>query len=351
MIKLKGGYNNMKKIIIASYSFIAAIIGAGFASGQEILSFFVIYGKWGIAGIIISVLIFGSFAYFVIHESKKIGTDSYCLFLRNEMGSNLGNISVWITIIFSVCTFAVMTACFSEIMYLFFEIDKKISRVIFGIICIAAVSAGSHKALQFNGILGIIIVIGIISSTLYILRFREHQTFSPNISAVISGAGYSGYNLIGSGIVLTKLSSDLKDNRSGLMVALISSAGLFVMMSLIYCLLSIYYKYLDLSEIPMLVLAIRENKIIACFYMIMMQLAVITTAVSSCVGVSELTGKNIGISSVFTCVVGIIAGGAGFSNLINYVYRICGYIGIMMIVYIFTKKIIKNIKIREILSK
>ena len=53
-------------MIITIYNYIGALIGAGFASGQEILTFFVKYGRLGGVGVVISSVIFGLFAYFIL---------------------------------------------------------------------------------------------------------------------------------------------------------------------------------------------------------------------------------------------------------------------------------------------
>ena len=63
----------MKQIIIASYSFIAAVIGAGFASGQEIMCYFVRFGKLGFPGIVIFAAVFAVFSFSVMCACKKLG--------------------------------------------------------------------------------------------------------------------------------------------------------------------------------------------------------------------------------------------------------------------------------------
>ena len=47
----------LKNILIITMTIIGSIIGAGFASGQEINSFFYKYGIIGILGIIISIIL------------------------------------------------------------------------------------------------------------------------------------------------------------------------------------------------------------------------------------------------------------------------------------------------------
>ena len=53
----------MKEIIPIVLVIIGALIGAGFASGQEIYSFFYTYGIYGIYGIIIMCILLGILIY------------------------------------------------------------------------------------------------------------------------------------------------------------------------------------------------------------------------------------------------------------------------------------------------
>ena len=72
----------MKEIISITLVIIGALVGAGFASGQEIFSFFYVYGKNGIFGIIIMCLLMG----FLIYKTLKIAylnkNDNYNYFLN-----------------------------------------------------------------------------------------------------------------------------------------------------------------------------------------------------------------------------------------------------------------------------
>ena len=53
----------MIEVISITLVILGALIGAGFASGQEIFSFFYIYGKNGIYGILIMSILIGIFIY------------------------------------------------------------------------------------------------------------------------------------------------------------------------------------------------------------------------------------------------------------------------------------------------
>ena len=72
----------MTKNIIPNIARIAAnfagtIIGAGFASGQELTQFFVAYGSMGLTGLLITCLLFTWLTIQVLEISYQIHATSY----------------------------------------------------------------------------------------------------------------------------------------------------------------------------------------------------------------------------------------------------------------------------------
>ena len=63
----------MKKDFVVSGVYIAAIIGAGFASGSEFVYYFAKFGKLGFLGIVLSSLLFGLMAAWILGISKEKG--------------------------------------------------------------------------------------------------------------------------------------------------------------------------------------------------------------------------------------------------------------------------------------
>ena len=61
---------NMKAFSIAM-AFAGTIIGAGFASGQELMQFFGNFGMMGILGSVVAVLFFAGYAYVVMKLAKE----------------------------------------------------------------------------------------------------------------------------------------------------------------------------------------------------------------------------------------------------------------------------------------
>lgn len=64
-----------------------AIIGAGFASGREIMSFFTRYGSWSWAGIILSAAMMGGLAWLVMRQGAQTGETTLSGLCRYTLGA------------------------------------------------------------------------------------------------------------------------------------------------------------------------------------------------------------------------------------------------------------------------
>ena len=121
----------MRETFSITLVIIGALIGAGFASGQEIYSFFYSYGIIGIVGIIVTCGLIGLMIYksLKIICSKEINSYDEILriFIKNERVTKIINMILNILLL---VTFYIMIAGFGA----YFEQELGIHRVIGNII-------------------------------------------------------------------------------------------------------------------------------------------------------------------------------------------------------------------------
>ena len=85
----------MKEVLKSVFVIVGAVVGAGFASGQEIYSFFNIYNENGLIGIIISSILLGIIIYKVLKKSNESKLKSYDELLEKiKVPSTIKNIFV-----------------------------------------------------------------------------------------------------------------------------------------------------------------------------------------------------------------------------------------------------------------
>lgn len=326
----------MFNILAAAFSYTAALVGAGFASGQEIISFFVRYGKAGFFGIIIAAVFFGVFAAVVLAKSIELHSDRYSEYLSHIMPPYLRRISEIITAMYGLAVFCVMASCGGRMGYMLFGADIRIGITAVCLISTAVFLTGTNGVISLNALLGAVITIGITACCIYMTAYREHQTFSQNVRMTVSAMSYSGYNLLTAGAVLVPMSRRFTRKSDAYLTGLASGCMMLVMMLLIWGLLSIYYGKINLGEIPMLTMAMRQNTAVTVIYGILLFAAVLSTAVSSGISTIDIIGAHLGKipACAVTALCGICFGMTSFSRLIDTAYRLCGYAGFFAVAYI-----------------
>lgn len=345
------GGDILKNIFIAAYAYIAALIGAGFASGQEILCYFNRFGRYGFYGIIIAALTFAVFAYIIFYTCVCIKAESFDDFLAIFPGKNTSRIFRFLTGLFSFAVFAVMLAAFGEICAYATGIPQKYSALAAAAVCAVLLCRGPDGIITLNGLIGIILAIGIAYCCFYILRYREFHVFSYGGEITGNALIYSGYNLITVIPVLAVTSRRLKSGADAAASSVISGMVFFILMSLIFCILAIYEGKVNLGEFPMLTMAYRQNKILGCFYGLLLGASIITTLLASAESVSEtfaIRKKHIRAAAV--TAIAYMLSGMGFGTLVDTAYRITGIIGFVICCIVSAlciKAIIKS-KIKDI---
>ena len=85
----KNGVSTWK--IAATY--IGTVVGAGFATGQEILQFFVRFGKPGLLGILLAAVLFVFFGSVIMGLGNRLNARSHLEIIRYSSGRFWGNIA------------------------------------------------------------------------------------------------------------------------------------------------------------------------------------------------------------------------------------------------------------------
>jgi uncharacterized membrane protein YkvI len=227
-----------------------------------------------------------------------------------------------------------MCACFGELAKTIFGITPFLGSFSLAAVCAALLLVSRKNTLIINAVIGAIIFIAAASVCLYLLGYREHQTFGTvgAVSAAVSGASYAGYNLISAGTVIASGRIFLHKKWDGILCGIASGIMIFLLLIMMWGIISIYYGKIDLGELPMLTLTMRESKALTIGYAVIIGAAVLTTALSNGMCAADYLGGFLGYKkSVIICMaMGVALGGAGFSRLIGTAYRFFGAVGILI---------------------
>lgn len=340
----------MKNCIKIALVIIGALIGAGFASGQEIYLFFFSYGKKGILGIIVSSILLGIIIYktIVIIKEKQITT--YKEFLKNiiqEKNRKEKILEIINTIIntFILITFYIMIAGFGGYLAETIEIPQIIGSSILAIICIIIMSKETKGIVKVSEaivpiLILFIIIIGIytLSSTNIINKINEMKIVKGS-NWLVSGVIYASYNSILLIPVLISINKIITKKEISKTAIIITLTTFILATSIFVSMLKIDVNIRNL-EMPVSYVINTQLPKLKIAYGIVILTSILTTAISLIAGLMQNVKKqnNKKIILYLICISSIPISQIGFSALIQLLYPIFGYIGILQIILISIKE-------------
>ena len=338
----------MKKILKAVFVIIGTLIGAGFASGQEIYIFFYQYGVNGIFGIIISSVLLGFVTYKVLSISKENEVTNYKNFLKKfikqerylEIFNSIMNI-------FILITFYIMIAGFGAYFEQQWGMHSWIGSSLLALICYFVFLkdvSGLIKVSQYIVplLIGCLLVIGInvidFENIFEIVHYVPENTTWKWISDSVL---YGSYNTILLIPVLIALRNLVRNKKEQGMISVLTAILIIVLSLIVFFILTKIDVNIQNLEMPAVYVASKISPIFEYIYGFIILSSILTTSIS--LGTSLL--ENIAHSkktykqyAIFICISAVFVSNIGFSNLVNLLYPIFGYIGLIQIIKISTQK-------------
>lgn len=342
----------------AAFVYIGTIIGAGFASGQEIIHFFGVYGTKGIYGILLATLLFSLLPIFVLLRIKKDNIRGYDEFMIKILGKRMGKVVEIILTIFLFISYSIMLAgggaIFRENLSLQYRHGIGVMALLTLIVFIFSVKGLSYA----NLILIPILVVGIIFIGLNTI-YSNGLEFSNYKGAIITSNGnwltssllYFSYNSLSSIVILTTISSILKSRKDIIMTGIFGGSLLGIMA--LFILLPLLIKYTDVFgiEVPMLTIASTVNSEYTYLYSFILVSAMFTTAIASgfslIIRISKILSVNKNVVAIILPIATLPISNLGFSKLVTTLYPLFGYLGLFIILVIFIEGLIRITPIRN----
>ncbi|MBE5812523.1 MAG: hypothetical protein E7314_02570 [Clostridiales bacterium] len=313
--------------LAVAFTYVGTIVGAGFASGQEIKKYFTDYGVYGIASYCIAAVLIFLLGKKIMLMCRKNNINSYDKLISLLSGNIFGKLFDFFITIFLIGTLTTMSAGMGTILNQVFSIPIWFGNLVLMLFSIIIVKKGINEISKINiFIVPILILVTIIISGTSCDGFEVSLVKSASaVKSLFSMILYVAYNIIMSISILPALalSANEKSIKRGTMLAGIIIAFLGLLMS--FALLT-NYDIIQNVEIPLAVIA---DKYVG-FYIVTFILEVFSTAVSSLYGVyTRVNKKNKMLYIISLCAYCFSL--FGFSNLVTYLYGIMGVIGIFMI--------------------
>lgn len=315
-----------KQNVKISATFAGTIIGAGFASGQEVALYF---GEQNIIIPLLACFFIGVFC-FVFLELGRLYNGN--IFSSLNVNINLG--FTYLVRLINLIIFSAMIAGSEFIIRQAFNIVG--GGLISLIIAVNVVISGLNKVKLLNTF-----VIPTIILLIIILYFNGNSEFENSYNYnFFSPIIYAGMNLISGGYLISKFAADI-DQKQSIAISVMSIVIVGVLLISIYLLIqnNIY------SIMPLLAVAYEQD--LSFIGAIIIYLAVFTTLVSSLVIVSDMKRKSVYTTSIVGALISIW----GFQNIINYAYKPIGIVGLALTLFCIYLLIIQFLRSRSQVNK
>ncbi len=336
------------------FSIIGALIGAGFASGQEMYLFFYRFGIYGILGLLLCSSLIGMTIYktFLIIHKKNI--NNYQDFLNEIFYTgnkktknkylNLSYISNIIVNIFLLITFYIMISGFGAYFEQEFKIYRIIGAIFLAIICFFILLKDIEGVKKVNSVVvPILICIILIISFMNIKNIDINKISLKNdYNWLIQAIVYCSYNMILVIPVLVGMKKYIKNKKQIKTISIISGFIVFLLAISIFLWLTNINISFDELEMPAVYVIDTKFSNFSWIYGIVILLSIFSTAIS--IGISFLKNVTKNKKSypqfvAIMCISGVLISNLGFSNLVKNLFPVFGYLGIVQIGFILRKKI------------
>ncbi|HLR70112.1 MAG TPA: hypothetical protein VK085_01625 [Pseudogracilibacillus sp.] len=335
----------MFRVLKIGSAFIGVIVGAGFASGQEILQYFTSFGYMGMFGAIVATVLFAYLGMTLTKLGSRLQAESHKKAIYEISGRYLG-IIVDIVIIFTLFSVGVvMIAGAGSTVHQQFGLPVFVGSLIMTILVILALMLKVDKVIGVIAsitpfLLLFIVIISVYSLFTMELSFAELKPIAESQEKsfpnwFISAINYVSFNIaVGAGMALVTGGSE-KDERISSIGGFIGGLGIGVMIILAYLAIFSKIDVVHAYDLPLLKIVEDISPLLAIFMSIILFGMIFNTALGMFYGFVarffEMGTKTAYLAIIITVIAGFILSFVGFTTLVSKFYSIIGYLGLFLI--------------------
>ncbi|MEW6082605.1 MAG: hypothetical protein AB1576_12745 [Bacillota bacterium] len=317
----------MKQAYRVAAAYVGAVVGAGFASGQETVTFFTVHGTHGIKGLIVAGLLFSLLGFLTIKAARASSCYSHQALLRLVLGRPLGTLVSFLFSLFLLAGLSVMLAGSRTVVQEYMGIPGWLGLgVCLGTVLLALLRR-NRGLMDLNAFLVPVLLV----ATLLVCWPAAASGVTPAPQAyrgnwLLSSLLYFSYNSIIGMAVLAPLAREASPVAGLLGGLALGAAGLCIGLALIRT-----PEALGL-EVPMMHLALAMHPLVGWLYGIGLWAAMTTTAMAGAYATSLLLSDSTRIP--FPCAATLVLlaalplGTLRFSHLVATLYPLWGYLGL-----------------------
>lgn len=335
----------MSKVFKYASAFIGIIVGAGFASGQEVLQYFTSFGHMGTVAAVLATALFAYLGMTLTRIGSRLQTTSHRDAIYTISGRVLGVIVDYIIIFTLFGVGVVMIAGAGSILHQQFNFPPFIGSLILTILIIMTVMLNVEKVITVIGSVTPFLILALILISLYSLMtmdmsFEQLNPVAKNVPTTlpnwfVSAINYVSFNIaVGAGMSLVMGGTE-EDERIAAIGGLFGGIGVGILIIIAH--LAIFSKVDVIAQYEMPLLKIVDNisPVLGVLMTFILFGMIFNTAVSMFYAfVARFVQMETKTSNMMIVIIGFIAfvlSFVGFTKLVGELYPVIGYLGLFLI--------------------
>ena len=343
-------------VFALAMALVGNVIGVAFSTGREIMSYFGNFGVMGYVGIVIAFSALGVCAFMTWHTSRNMDRYTFEWIVSPRGWKPYRVFSLWFTLIGLFSSISAMIAGTGAILQALFGVPYVVGALFMVLACAATAVLPIKK---FADMLGFMVPVMVVLAIVICVICAAYPVVSDSgfdsvksENALIGGwftsaLIYFGFNVGPVRSMIAPMAKDIKDNKTITFGAIIMSLILIAVACCAMTAIVRNYSICSQEALPTVTMAFYKNSLAGILYGVVAIVAIYSTCATfvqifkySFAKIKPLgeSKAKLNLSMLLLCLVAFGVSFIGFSNFVDKVWAVLGYvayIGIAFAIYNF----------------
>ena len=326
-------------------AFIGIIVGAGFASGKEILQYFTSFGVMGIIGAIVSTILFAYFGMVLTRLGSRMQTISHKEAVYTISGRYLGFVVDAVIVITLLSVGIVMIAGAGSNLNQQFGLPPFVGSLLMVLLVFLTVLLNVDKVVAIIGSVTPFLILAVVIISVYCLTTMSNSFASldgvanavstPLPNWWVAALNYVSFNIaVGASMSLVMGGAE-KDEKAAAWGGFVGGLGLGILILLSHLAIFSQVESVADAALPMLAIINNISPVFAIFMAVILYGMIFNTAVSMFYAFGarfiQSGTMKFKVFVALSLVIGYALSFFGFTKLVSTFYPIVGYLGLFLV--------------------
>lgn len=327
--------------------YVGTVIGAGFATGKEIVEFFTRFGFYGFIAILLAGYLFIFLGAKIMIKAIEIQAASFEEFNKYLYGEKLSKIMNILTLVILLGICAVMMAGADALFREQLGYPKSTGAILTGVLALIVLAVGAKGLFAVNSfvvpalvLFSFILMFKAVPSIGFVESFIIAPANTGLLRAILSAFSYAALNLALAQAVLVPVAVEVNNKKvvrlggiiGGILLTLVLIASHLTLLTL---------PNVAAFDIPMAVIVSRAASNIYFIYLAIIYGEIFTSVIGNMYGLERQIRKYIPLQSIViyggVLLIVYTIGLVDYSLLLGILYPVFGYISLLFLIILWLK--------------